>query len=541
MHFTPEQQAIFESRGSIKINAVAGSGKTTTLLEYASRQTGKRILYLAFNKSVEIEAAAKLRSLGLSHVEVKTAHALAYRAIVFRHGYKIAERGYRPQDLAALLNLPTLPGILNGPLILASHTLRFASLFCNQTPAKVEELDYPATLADPLSRSLALSRLEEITYHTRLFLKKMNDGAIPITHDFYLKKYQLSRPALPYDIIFFDEAQDASPVMLDLVLSQTADKVIVGDRHQQIYGWRHAKNALEEVDFPLLPLSVSFRLHEKTARLALKVLKLKKLLLPQMPLPALIGAGHHETIQSKAVLARSNLALLKRAMALVRDLKDLSGIYFEGNLASYTYAQGTSLFDVLYLYLEQPDKVKNPLFQSFPDFEALEQYAKETDDQELSMLIDIVYEYEGELFHLMRLLREKHVADQDKGKADMIFSTVHRAKGMEYDEVSLESDFIREEQIAKELEKAREGKKVLFDSESLLEEINLLYVAVTRTKSRLYLPEKLALSLDEPAHLSFGKTPPPSKKTKKQEDLSWVDTFNRDMEAFHAKRKKQNN
>ena len=538
MHFTPEQQAIFESRGSIKINAVAGSGKTTTLLEYASRQTGKRILYLAFNKSVETEATAKLQSLGLAHVDVKTAHALAYRAIVFRHGYKIAERGYRPQDLAALLKLPPLPGILNGPLILASHILRFASFFCSQTPAKVEELDYPATLSDPLSRSLALSRLEEITFHTRIFLKKMNDGAIPITHDFYLKKFQLSRPALPFDIIFFDEAQDASPVMLDLVLSQSADKVIVGDRHQQIYGWRHAKNALEEVDFPLLPLSVSFRLHEKTARLALKVLKLKKLILPKMTLPALVGAGKEDKVHSKAILARSNLALLKRAMALVRDLPDLSGIYFEGNLASYTYAQGTSLFDVLYLYLEQPEKVKNPLFQSFPDFEALEQYAKETDDQELSMLIDIVFEYEGELFHLMRLLREKHVADQDKGKADMIFSTVHRAKGMEYDEVSLESDFIREEQIVKELEKAREGKKILFDSETLLEEINLLYVAVTRTKNRLYLPEKLALSLDEPAHLSYGKTPPPPKKAKKQEDLSWVDTFNRDMEAFHAKRKK---
>ncbi|GAA4033243.1 hypothetical protein GCM10022409_16920 [Hymenobacter glaciei] len=49
-HFTPEQQAIISAAGDLKINAVAGSGKTTTLLEYARAQPARtRILYLAFN------------------------------------------------------------------------------------------------------------------------------------------------------------------------------------------------------------------------------------------------------------------------------------------------------------------------------------------------------------------------------------------------------------------------------------------------------------------------------------------------------------
>ena len=54
---TEEQKAIINSTGDIRINAVAGSGKTTTIIEYAAtRPPGSRILYLAFNKSVRLEA-----------------------------------------------------------------------------------------------------------------------------------------------------------------------------------------------------------------------------------------------------------------------------------------------------------------------------------------------------------------------------------------------------------------------------------------------------------------------------------------------------
>jgi len=56
MRFTKEQQAIIKSSGDIKINAVAGSGKTTTLIEYARHRAKSKILYLAFNKSVKLEA-----------------------------------------------------------------------------------------------------------------------------------------------------------------------------------------------------------------------------------------------------------------------------------------------------------------------------------------------------------------------------------------------------------------------------------------------------------------------------------------------------
>lgn len=54
LQLTPEQEAILTSTGNIKINAVAGSGKTTTIIQYAAtRPAGSRILYLAYNRSVK--------------------------------------------------------------------------------------------------------------------------------------------------------------------------------------------------------------------------------------------------------------------------------------------------------------------------------------------------------------------------------------------------------------------------------------------------------------------------------------------------------
>jgi adenylate kinase len=80
MELTKEQCDIINSTGDIKINAVAGSGKTTTVIEYAkARPRTSKILYLAFNRTVREEAAKKFAGKGLSNVKAETAHSLAYK------------------------------------------------------------------------------------------------------------------------------------------------------------------------------------------------------------------------------------------------------------------------------------------------------------------------------------------------------------------------------------------------------------------------------------------------------------------------------
>jgi len=60
------------------------------------------------------------------------------------------------------------------------------------------------------------------------------------THGCYLKLWQLSDPRLLADYVLLDEAQDANPVAAAIADRKLhAQRILVGDRCQAIYGWRH--------------------------------------------------------------------------------------------------------------------------------------------------------------------------------------------------------------------------------------------------------------------------------------------------------------
>lgn len=496
MNLTQEQNSIINTTGNIKINAVAGSGKTTTVIEYAkSRPPGSKILYLAFNRSVKMEAEKRFSALGIENVKVETAHSLAYRHVMFGSNYKVRSQSYKIYEVAELLGLQG-NGEKHAEFIIANHINKFISYFCNSSKTKVSELNYLDVVFDPKAKGFVTSFNEYILAQTRLLLSKMDKGEIEITHDFYLKKFQLSNPRLNYDYILFDEGQDASAAMLDIFLKQGATKVIVGDTHQQIYGWRYAINSLEQVDYPTYFLSTSFRFNNHIAKLGMSILAWKNHLLKIDPV-LINGNGGAKEHRSKAIIARSNLGLLLKAIEYVADKKRMKSLYFEGNISSYTYADdGASLYDVLNLYLEKKHLIRDKLISKMKDMEELEEYVEKTEDSQLGMMIEIVNEYGEEIPELIRKLKDMHVEDGNKDKADMIFSTVHRAKGMEYDSVELANDFISESNLLRIIKETKEEE---LNPAKLNEEINLLYVAVTRTKNILRIPEELIPDDFEPS------------------------------------------
>ncbi len=487
MNLTKEQQSIISSTGNIKINAVAGSGKTTTVIEYArTRPKGSKILYLAFNKSVKLEAQKKFADKGLDNVKVETAHSLAYKHIVFKHNYNVRAQGYKINELVELLGLQG-NGEKHMEYVVANHISKFIAYFCNSDKQKVQDLNYLDVVTDPIARTFVRTFYQYIKDQVRLLLSKMDKGEIEITHDFYLKKFQLANPQLNYDYILFDEGQDASAAMLDVFLKQRATKVIVGDTHQQIYGWRFAVNSLEKADFKTYNLSNSFRFSQPLADLAMKVLHWKEIIGDYTPL-VINGKGTGKHIKAKATIARTNLGLLLKAIEYVTEKKNVKHIYFEGNINSYTYADdGASLYDVLNLYNGKRSQIKDKMIQGMRDIDELEDYIKKTEEAQLGMMVEIIKEYGNEIPNIIRSLKDKHVPNEDKEKAEMVFSTVHRCKGMEYDVVHLVNDFITE----KKLERAKDDKSQALNVTKLNEEINLLYVAVTRTRNSLHIPEPL--------------------------------------------------
>jgi len=488
MELTQEQYAIINSTGDIKINAVAGSGKTTTIIEYAgARPRNSKILYLAFNRSVKLEALKKFADKGLGNVKVETAHSLAYRNIVLANNYRVRPQGYKTNEIAELLGLQGYEE-KHTEYILANHINKFVTYFCNSDKQKVQDLNYLDVVKDAKAKAFVTSFYPLLEAQSRLLLGKMDSGEIDIIHDFYLKKFQLSNPQLNFDYILFDEGQDASPAMLDIFLKQHATKVIVGDTHQQIYSWRYAVNSLEKVDFATFHLSTSFRFSQDIANLAIEVLKWKSHLYDYQPI-SITGNGVSREYKTKAVLARTNLGLLLKAIEYVTEKKKVQHIYFEGNINSYTYAdEGASLYDVLNLYNGNYDRIKDKLIKAMKNLDELEDYIEKTEEVQLGMMVEIVRAYGNRIPDIIKAIKDKHVGNEEKEKAQMIFSTVHRSKGMEYDAIHLVDDFITEEKL-KQLKE--ENKKEGISSSKLNEEINLLYVAITRAKNIIHIPEKL--------------------------------------------------
>src|SRR5690606_39140324 len=192
-----------------------------------------------------------------------------------KHDYKVRHQGYKTNEIAELLNLQG-NGEKHAEYIVANHINKFIAYFCNSDKQKIQDLNYLDTISDSKAKTFVTTFYDYIEKQTRLLLSKMDKGEIEITHDFYLKKFQLSNPALHYDYILFDEGQDASSAMLDVFFKQKATKVIVSNTHQQIYGWRFAVNSLEKADFKTYNLSTSFRFSQDIANLAMEVLKWKK-------------------------------------------------------------------------------------------------------------------------------------------------------------------------------------------------------------------------------------------------------------------------
>ena len=487
MKLTKEQHAIINSTGNIKVNAVAGSGKTTTIIEYAkARPRSSQILYLVFNRSVKEEAITKFSNHGMSNVTVETAHSLAYRHIYLGSHYRLKHNGYKAHEIIELLHIENNKEKYT-EFIIANHILKMLAFFCNSDKNRLQEIDYLSTITDRKARAFVNSLYPYIEQKANILMSKMDKGEIEITHDFYLKKFQLSNPTLSYDYILFDEGQDASMVMLDVFLKQKATKVIVGDTHQQIYSWRYAVNSLEMVNFKTYSLTTSFRFNQDIANLAVKVIEMKKHIDKPRNI-SIDGVGRSNNTKIKAVLARTNLGLLVKAIEYVTEKRKVKRLHFEGNINSYTYAtDGASLYDVLSLCNNNHYLIKDKLIKKMNNLEDLVDYIEKTEDRELGMMVDIVREYGNEIPTIIQSIKDKHVDNKDE--AEIVFSTVHRSKGMEYDVVQIVNDFVSEELLIKQKENNKEENN--YSPAQINEEINLLYVAITRTRNRVYVPKTL--------------------------------------------------
>ncbi|MHC1725156.1 MAG: UvrD-helicase domain-containing protein [Syntrophobacteraceae bacterium] len=512
MEPTEEQKAILKAGGRvIRINARAGTGKTTTLQMLASEYADKRVLYLVFNRKAREEAQSKFPA----NVHVKTVHALAWGYV----GRDYGQLGdFSPKDL-----LPYFRSFGTAQ-VLAKVAHDFLVFFLNSPFERIENaVEEFEKLLPGQAQELFKRRLPRVIESTRHLATQWNRKEKPCPHDFYLKMFhklgKFDEALSRYDLVLVDEAQDLSGVMLDALKRCKKRVAIVGDSHQQIYGFRYAVDAMRNLSSDEdYDLTLSFRFGESVAKLASLLIREAK------GEPRFRIRGNPERtsgltltdnvpLKNCAVLSRTNLSLFANAMAL-RSRK--AGFRFERDIERVLW----QTLDVYWLATGEKSRIRSEWLQSFGNMENLEEYADNCGDFQLKGMSQVVRRYAGsfpEIIFEMSDINRNKAEQADFGGA--ILSTIHASKGQEYERVYIASD------VADMLDSADKMDPVQYD-----EEVNIAYVGFTRAIKQLYLSNSFEHILS-PKWLDFLMNCKRESRT--------TSGINRTAPAYQKKKKKK--
>ncbi|EGT3611041.1 ATP-dependent helicase [Morganella morganii] len=454
---TQEQQAVIDWQGQhLVVNAFAGTGKTATLVRYAEANADKKMLYLAFNRAVRDEAEQKFPF----NVECKTSHQLAWATQGRHYKHRLVNQ-LRITEVAKALNTRYWQ--------LVQQVMATLYRFLASADSAISPAHYSGD-----EKACNINPTRVIQGVTFIWQKMQNiHETFPVTHDVYLKLYQLSAPKLAthYQTILFDEAQDADPVTQALVLGQPCQVILAGDRHQQIYRFRGADNALDASVLQhaeRLWLTHSFRFGPKVAEVANALLVLdgeEKLV---------IGCGVDDDVLPPGYLHPPKKTVLSRTVAGVIDTALMAAkrkrrVYWVGGIEGYRTEEPEDLY---WFSVGQTKKLKYPhLLKDYTDYDDYCRIAKSTEDIEMLQSVSLLDRY-FPLPQKLNMMRQFTVTDELA--ADITVSTAHRSKGLEWPVVVLNDDY-----------------PDIFDPKltgaARQDEINLLYVAATRAEKTLVM------------------------------------------------------
>ena len=465
---TPEQQEairLFTLGESLVIEAGAGTGKTSTLRLLAEAAPRRRGQYLAFNKAIVDESKQKFPG----SVRCNTAHSAAFRVMVRRlnmdrlnggrmKSYEIAGRLGITRPINVTNQEGAFKSLSEGRL--AGITMEAVRRFCQSADPEPTAMHVPCIKGiDVPPGEYANNRIvaaQLVPYMRAAWADLMNpQGSLPFTHDHYLKAWQLDDPVIETDYILFDEAQDANPVMVDVVARQRdrAQLVWVGDSQQQIYTFTGAVNALQTVGASNIAyLTQSFRFGPAVAGAANAVLnRLPEAVLRLRghdPIPSSLG----EVAEPHAILTRTNAEAVRNVLEAQAAGRRPHLVGGGADIVSFAKAARE---------LQDGGRTEHPELACFDSWdEVLEYVSQDEQGGDLRLLVKLIDEF-GVATILDAL---DHMATE--AEADVVVSTAHKSKGREWETVKLGADFPD-------------------DISGSEDELRLLYVAVTRAKLRL--------------------------------------------------------
>lgn len=459
--------AVRESQDHLLIQAVAGSSKTTVLMA-STMWTRSPTLYLAFNKANALDAAGKLEA-----GEAKTLNALGHRLWMINAPQAKLDAKKTEKILEWVLPSEELRrkfGYILGRVISSAKAAGLG------LESEVNGSDFEHFILNGEWDIDDQDILPAAEYAARAFEAGRNDLT---TFDFDDQLYGPIYHGWQFPFfatVLLDEAQDLNRIqhlMAEQLVRMGARLIAVGDRNQAIYGFRgalHDSLDLLKAYFKMkeLPLSITYRCPQL-------VVKEAQALVPHIQHRDGAPFGEvryqHETEDSDPecwlrdndlIVCRNNAPLFAAVMRQVRARKPCRVLSnaLDG-LASFIKRFRTQDAQALLIRVDRwleketlaaeskgmPWKVQ-ALADKAATVRSLAEGFKTTE----------------EVLNVIRQLAE--------GRSGPLFSTIHKAKGLEADHVY----FLRPDLVP--------GWWIKEES-ALQQEYNLKYVAITRAKQTL--------------------------------------------------------
>lgn len=473
---SPQQATVFDwvvnGEGSALVEAVAGSGKTTTLVAALELMSG-RIAFGAYNKKIaeEIKARAPKRD----GVYIGTMHSFGFKAwaratsnlqVEDKKVVKIyREQGFDPEIEAPVVQLVSLAKQRALGVVSPKSVESFVSIIDHHNVETLDRDDEVITRA-----------IEVLDLSTKLDAQVIDfDDMIyaPLLHK--ARVYE-------HDWVLIDEAQDTNAARRALalrMLRRGGRLVAVGDRHQAIYGFTGADaNALDliasSVNATRLPLTVTYRCPKTVVAYAQKWVSHIQAHESAPDGEVLEGAQApkpEDSVVGDAILCRFNRPIIELAFDLISKGKPakVEGRDIGEGLKTLARRWKVRSLDMLVKRLE-----------AYRERETAKLRAKEKESQAatvedkvdcLLLLVTRTIAKDGGLPDLLAEIDEIF-ADSGDATNRIILSSIHKSKGREWSRVfwlqTGPSSWARKDW---EIEQER----------------NLCYVAATRAKKTLVI------------------------------------------------------
>lgn len=504
---TPEQVKIFDwvikGRGHLFVEAVAGSGKTTTLKGVASLLKSQGI-FCAFNRHIVEELKLQLKDTSMI---VSTLHGIGlgavknmypstkvdgskYKTIISALIESALESGHvanimlNEADIISLENAESNPAYEIGKLVDMTRLqlIDLNSIKVMNDLADKYDIDIPA----------GMEKVYYIIASQAIMIGNSKaDLVIDYTDMIYLPNILQQASPRKYPWVMVDEAQDLSPAQLGLAMQLCGNggrMIFVGDRAQAIYAFAGAdSNSVETIisrtNAEVLPLSVCWRCPVSHIEMAQEIVPMIK------PAPNAIE-GEITSIKEKdlndclqendLVLCRTNNPLIKLCFELIKEgiAARVKGRDIGQGLKSIvrkTMIKGKQQADIE-MFPELLSQWQNGMIDAI--------LKRNGGDNEDPAILSIADKYEC-LIIIYSNSRAKNVWDLMASIDDLFsderssiwLSTIHKAKGLENERVFI----LHPNMLPHPMAKTPEAEK---------QEYNLKYVALTRAKRELFLVEE---------------------------------------------------